>query len=83
MSETARGPLGPAGNNVRRNVQRLRLQRFWSYKELARRLDGEGHVIGNLELAELERGERRVDVDDLVALAAVFGLSPGELLQTA
>jgi transcriptional regulator with XRE-family HTH domain len=81
MSETVRGPLGPAGQNVRRNVRRLREDRRWSYRELSERLAQVGHAIPTVELGWVDAGERRVDVDDLVALAAVFDLTPGELLE--
>jgi transcriptional regulator with XRE-family HTH domain len=81
MSETARGPRGPAGNNVRRNVRRLREQRRWSYREVEERLARVGRAIPVLAQSAIDAGERRVDVDDLVALAAVFGLTPRELLE--
>lgn len=79
MSET--GPLGPAGNNVRRNVRRLREQRRWSYRDVEERLSRAGRTIPTLALSAIDTGERRVDVDDVVALAAVFGLGVEELLQ--
>lgn len=81
MSGASRGPLGPAGNNVRRNVRRLREQREWSYREVEERLSQAGRAIPVLELSAIDTGERHVDVDDLVALAAVFGLSVEELLR--
>jgi transcriptional regulator with XRE-family HTH domain len=81
MSETVRGPLGAAGNNVRRNVRRLREERQWSYREVEERLSRAGRAIPVLALSAIDSGERRVDVDDLVALAAVFDLSPQQLLE--
>lgn len=81
MSEAVRPPLGPAGNNVRRNVRRLREQRRWSYREVEERLARAGRAIPTLAQSAIDAGERRVDVDDLIALAAVFDLSPEELLQ--
>jgi transcriptional regulator with XRE-family HTH domain len=81
MSVAARGPLGPAGNNVRRNIRRLREQRHWSYREVEERLARIGRAIPVLAQSAIDTGERRVDVDDLVALAAVFGLTPGKLLE--
>lgn len=81
MSEPPRSPLGPAGNNLRRSIRRLREQRRWSYREVEERLVQTGRVIPVLELSAIDTGERRVDVDDLVALAAVFDLSVEELLQ--
>lgn len=81
MSDTARCPLGPAGNNVRRNIRRLREERQWSDREVEEHLARAGRVIPALALAAIDAGERRVDVDDLVALAAVFDLDVEELLQ--
>lgn len=81
MSETQRVPLGPAGNNVRRNIRRLREQRGWPYKELSERLTQVGHGIHTVELGWMEAGEHRVNVDDLVALAAALDVGVEELLQ--
>lgn len=81
MSEMPRGPLGAAGNNVRRNVRRLREHHRWSYREVERRLAQVGRAIPVLGLSAIDTGERRVDVDDLVGLAAVFDLGIEELLQ--
>lgn len=81
MSDAPKNPLGPAGHNVRRNVRRLREERRWPYTELSERLAQEGRMIPVLGLSRLERGERRVDADDLVALAATFGLTPQQLLE--
>lgn len=81
MSEAPSSPLGPTGNNVRRNIRRLREQRRWSYREVEERLSRAGRAISPLELSAIDTGERRVDVDELVALAAVFDLSIEELLQ--
>ncbi|MDX3835617.1 helix-turn-helix transcriptional regulator [Streptomyces europaeiscabiei] len=82
MSGAPSGPLGPAGNNVRRNVRRLREQRRWSYSEVEERLARAGRVIPVLGLSAIDTGERSVDVDDLVALATVFDLGVEELLQS-
>lgn len=81
MSQPPTSPLGPAGNNVRRNVRRLREQRGWSYREMEERLSRAGRAIPVLNLSAIDAGERHVDVDDLVALAAVLNLSPEQLLE--
>ncbi|MEJ8671882.1 helix-turn-helix transcriptional regulator [Streptomyces sp. MS1.AVA.1] len=80
MSEPM-GPLGPAGRNLRRNIRRLREHRQWSYREAEARLSKAGRAISTLGLSAIESGERHVDVDDLVALAAVFDLGIEELLR--
>lgn len=81
MSARERLAEAPAGRNVRRNVRRLREERRYSYGELSERLAEQGRHIPTVELGWLEAGERRVDVDDLLALAAVFGLEVGQLIE--
>lgn len=81
MSDVARYPLGPAGNNVRRNIRRLREERRWSYRDVEEHLARVGHAIPTVEQGWIDAGERRIDADDLVAFAAVFRLTPGELLE--
>lgn len=73
-----KNPLGPSGRIVADNVKRLRgdLQ----YVKLAERLAGIGRPIPTLGLRKIESYERRVDVDDLVALAVALGVSPITLL---
>ena len=75
-----RNPLGPIGENVRTNIQRIRTRRKITYKELSDMLAAVGRPIPTLGLSRLENGERRVDVDDLVALSKVFGTSPAILM---
>jgi transcriptional regulator with XRE-family HTH domain len=52
----------------------------WGYARLSRELTKVGRDIPSLGLSRIESGERRVDVDDLTALAVVFGVSPITLL---
>ncbi|MGW0841437.1 helix-turn-helix domain-containing protein [Streptomyces sp. NPDC002787] len=75
-----RNPLGPIGENVRVNVQRLREEQRLSLAELSRRLEDIGRKIPTLGLGRIENGERRVDADDLVALADALSVSPARLL---
>lgn len=75
---TKRVPLGPTGKLVAENVKRLRGP--MQYKELAEKLAAIDRPIPALGLRRIEAGERRVDADDLVALAVVFGVSPLTLL---
>jgi len=81
MSEAKRRPLGAAGNNLRRNLRRLREQRGWGYADVTKQLSGLGRAIHTDQLSAIDAGERHVNVDELVALAAVYGFSPEELLQ--
>lgn len=51
--------------------------------DLARRLDELGWPILQTGLARIEAGRRRVDVDDLMALAVALDVSPNRLLLPA
>lgn len=77
MSEK-RNPIQHSGETVVENVKRLRGS--MQYKELSERLAAAGRPIPPLGLRRIENSERRVDVDDLMALAVVFGVSPLSLL---
>jgi transcriptional regulator with XRE-family HTH domain len=72
--------LGPTGEAVMRNVKRLREGRRMTFVELSERLGGLGRPVPVLGLRRIERGERRVDVDDLFALSVVLRVSPLTLL---
>jgi transcriptional regulator with XRE-family HTH domain len=75
-----RNPLGPTGETVRANVKRLRDGQNLGYAKLARRLEDVGRPIPELGLRRIETGTRRVDADDLMALAAALDVSPATLL---
>ncbi|HEX5289805.1 MAG TPA: helix-turn-helix transcriptional regulator [Streptosporangiaceae bacterium] len=62
------------------NLLRLRRQRGLTAAELSRRLASLGQPIIETGIIKIEKGDRRVDVDDLVALAAALDVSPSELL---
>jgi transcriptional regulator with XRE-family HTH domain len=72
--------LGPIGIGVSRNVRALREDQNLSYAELSRRVTAAGRDIAALGLRRIEYGTRRVDADDLVALALALGVSPVTLL---
>lgn len=74
-------PQNGTGETVRVNFKRLR--GGMQYKELAQKLEAIGRPIPTLGLRRIEAGERRVDVDDLMALAVVFDVSPLTLLLPA
>lgn len=68
--------LGPTGRQVMENIARVRKALGLSYAELSRRLADAGRPIPPLGLRRIEEGMRRVDVDDLFALAAVLWVTP-------
>jgi transcriptional regulator with XRE-family HTH domain len=72
--------LGPTGTTVADNIRQIRETRHLGYTELSRLLADHGRDIAPLGLRRIEARERRVDVDDLMALAVVFGVSPVALL---
>ncbi len=79
----AKNPLGPVGLNVQANVKRFREEQNLSLVKLSQRLAAAGRPIPPLGLSRIENGERRVDSDDLVALATTLGVSPTTLLLPA
>jgi transcriptional regulator with XRE-family HTH domain len=68
------------GERIGPTVRRLRRERGLDLRALADRLAEEGHPIKLGQLSKLELGDRRVDVDDLVALAVVLNVTPTQLL---
>lgn len=70
--------LGESGATVAANVKRARDGR--PYTEVSKRLKEFGRDIPPLALRRIEECGRRVDSDDLVALALALGVSPLTLL---
>ncbi|MEV6212141.1 helix-turn-helix domain-containing protein [Kitasatospora sp. NPDC051914] len=80
VTEDKKNPLGPTGDQLRANIARLRAERGMTKKELSDRVGELGRPIPPLGITRLEAGTRRVDADDLMALAAALNVSPGTLL---
>ncbi|MDQ1247523.1 MAG: hypothetical protein QG597_1893 [Actinomycetota bacterium] len=70
--------LGPTGETVRARIREIRGRT--PVTELSERLEKLGRPIPPLGVRRIESGERRVDVDDLIVLAAALGVSPVTLL---
>lgn len=68
------------GDSLGENLRRLRERKKLTYVALSELLDEVGRPIPVLGLRRIERGERRVDADDLVALAVALNVSPAALL---
>ncbi|MFF1906023.1 helix-turn-helix domain-containing protein [Kitasatospora sp. NPDC058218] len=84
---TGRIEVGPSGRTVAANVKRLRETRGLTLRALSVALKDQGRSLSADALNKIENGAsdepraiRRVDVDDLVALAVVLGVSPVTLL---
>ncbi|MGV0735265.1 helix-turn-helix transcriptional regulator [Mycobacterium syngnathidarum] len=70
--------LGASGQTVAANVKRLR--GAVTYTELSERLRKLGRGISPIAVRRIEENDRRVDVDDLTAIAVALGVSPVTLL---
>ena len=74
---------GRIGRIAAANIRRYREAHDLSYAEVARQLDDLGRPIPPISLRHLERGARRIDIDDLFTLAQVLGVSPMALITPA
>jgi transcriptional regulator with XRE-family HTH domain len=74
---------GPIAERVAETVRTHRLRRRLSHRQLSARLAELGHPILPSGIAKIEDGSRRVDVDDLVALALALRVSMSRLLLPA
>lgn len=72
--------IAATGQQVAANVRRLRNARQLSAAALAQLLTEHGRPFVQSAVANIEAGRRRVDVDDLMALAVVLNVSPTMLL---
>ena len=72
--------LGPTGARVAARLKQVRLERGLTLAELAAKLEGLGRPLLLSALSKIEQCQRRVDADDLVALARALDVSPTLLL---
>ncbi|WP_332758910.1 helix-turn-helix domain-containing protein [Streptomyces sp. MT206] len=84
MSEQQRGrraiEAGPTGKTVADNLARLRKVRGFTTRQLSGLLERNGRPIPASGITRMEKAERQVTVDELVALAVALGVSPAALL---
>jgi transcriptional regulator with XRE-family HTH domain len=78
--KSAGRPLDATGTTVRKNIRRIRDELGISGPELSEQLRTLNRPIPPLGISRIENGQRRVDVDDLVAIAVALGVSPVTLL---
>jgi transcriptional regulator with XRE-family HTH domain len=74
--------VGAVGRIVAANVRRLRMVQGISQIKLSELLDERGRFIHSTSITRVEGFARAVDVDDLVALADVLGVSAAEMLSS-
>jgi len=72
--------IGAVGRRAAENLARLRENRHANYTDLSGWLKRLGHVLSAETLGKMEKQERRIDVDDLVALAVALDTTPNRLL---
>jgi len=75
--------VGPSGRRVADNLESIREQRRLSQDELAALTGRLGRPMTRQIVSKTEIGDRRVDVDDLVAFAVALDTTPNRLLLTA
>lgn len=72
--------LGPAGHRAGRSIEDLREARRLTQKELAARMTELGRPVTMQMVSKMEQSGRRVDVDDLLAVAIALGVNPDAIL---
>ncbi|MCX5394039.1 helix-turn-helix domain-containing protein [Streptomyces sp. NBC_00094] len=65
--------IGPAGHVAAQAIERIRMARGYSQRQLAARVTALGRPMTFTALSRIERAVRRCDIDDLVAIAAALG----------
>jgi len=78
--EAAEGPPLDMGGVVAWNVRALRLQAGWTQVQVAEAMAHAGFDWKRITVAEVEAGSRRVQLDEMLALAALYGVPVVSLL---
>lgn len=72
---------GQVSIHVRERIRELRIAKKWSMVMLSDRIKATGGKhYDKSQLSWIETGHRRIDVDDLAAIATALGVEPIELL---
>jgi transcriptional regulator with XRE-family HTH domain len=71
---------GPTAERVSANIRQLRERQRLSLAGVSSRLRMVGRPMAASAVHKIENGERRVDVDDLVAFALALKVTPNDLL---
>jgi transcriptional regulator with XRE-family HTH domain len=73
---------GPVGDRARGNLRQLRENRGLSQAQLAGAAERLGRPMTMQIVGKTEQGDRRIDIDDLVAFAVALCTTPNRLLLT-
>lgn len=71
---------GPTGRRVADQIAELRQQAGLSRAQLTAKLESAGRPLSGVVIQRIERGDRPVDVDDLIALALALEVDPVRLM---
>ena len=74
---------GPTGERVAANITAVRKRKNLSQGDVAGRASLAGRNLPVSTISKIEKLDRRVDVDDLIALALALEVTPAELLAPA
>jgi transcriptional regulator with XRE-family HTH domain len=74
---------GPVGLRLARQISSLRVAHGWTQAHLADLTYEFGRPIETQTLGRIERGLRKIDVDDVHVLACAFNMTASALLQRA
>lgn len=72
---------GESKNIIGNKIKMLRKSANLTQKELAEKLQLEGHEFSDLTILRIEQGKRFVPDYEIVALADFFGITTDELLK--
>lgn len=82
MTDKALIIIGPNGRAVSAKILLLRRKRGLSQGDLSKLLKATNRPFLPNVISKIERGERRIDIDDLVAIAAALGVTSAQLLES-
>lgn len=71
---------GASAGTARENLRRIRVEKDLTWTVLSKMLADYGRKIPPISLRRIEDGDRRIDVDDLMALSFVLDVRPYDLL---
>lgn len=82
MTDTSHAPdqTAPREAIVAANARRFREAFSWSQAEVSERVAKNGYDLGEMAVWSIEKGRRRIRVEDLFALAEVFSTTAQHLL---